>query len=55
MRCVACAKGNVIEIRMSVNGAEVTFRRCARCESQTWETHERPLQLTEVLDLARSA
>jgi hypothetical protein len=44
----------VIEIRMTVAGADLTFRRCGRCENQVWEGAEGPLPLTRILELARS-
>jgi len=54
MRCPSCAKGSLIEIRMNVGGAPVTFRRCGRCEAQGWEALEAPITLANVLDLARA-
>jgi hypothetical protein len=54
MRCPSCAKGSLIEIRMSVGGSTVTFRRCGRCEAQGWESLEAPITLANVLDLARA-
>ncbi len=53
MRCERCGKATVIEIRMQVGEAELTFRRCGNCEAQGWEDHDRSLSLPEVLDLAR--
>ena len=53
MRCPACANTALIEIRMEVGGSPLTFRRCARCEHQGWETLDAPLTLDHVLDLAR--
>ena len=38
---------------MRIAEREVTFRRCGRCEAQTWETADGPLPLGHVLDLAR--
>jgi hypothetical protein len=54
MRCPSCAKGSLIEIRMKVGGADVTFRRCGRCETQGWEALDASVPLTHVLDLARA-
>jgi hypothetical protein len=54
MRCPACAKGSIIEIRMRVAGSELTFRRCGRCEAQTWESAEGVVPLTRVLELVRA-
>ena len=54
MRCAACSKGTVIEIRMRIAGSEITFRRCARCESNTWEIDDGRVPLTRVLELARN-
>jgi hypothetical protein len=53
MRCPSCANTTLIEIRMQVGGAPVTFRRCGRCEAQGWEALEVPVSLDHVLDLAR--
>ena len=52
MHCSACAKGALIEIRMHVGGSPLTFRRCGRCEAQTWESPEGHIPLTRVLELA---
>ena len=52
MRCDACTKGSLIEIRMQVKGEELTFRRCGRCEVQHWESHEGNIPLSKVLELA---
>jgi hypothetical protein len=55
MRCTTCGKGALVEIRMRIGGAQVTFRRCGRCETQAWESIDGgPLALAEVLDLARA-
>lgn len=55
MRCDTCAKDALIEIRMKVGGSDLTFRRCGRCESQSWETADGHLSLHRVLELARTA
>jgi len=55
MRCPSCANTALIEIRMKVGGAPVTFRRCGRCETQGWEAPDGPISLDHVLDLARPA
>ncbi|MET0628770.1 MAG: hypothetical protein ABW033_09970 [Acidimicrobiia bacterium] len=39
---------------MHIADREVTFRRCHRCEEQSWETPDGPVALTHVLDLARA-
>ncbi len=54
MRCATCAKDAMVEIRMRVGGSDVTFRRCGRCEAQSWETPDGRVPLTHVLDLART-
>jgi hypothetical protein len=54
MHCPSCAKGSIIEIRMRVSGSDLTFRRCGRCEDQTWETPEGVIPLTRVLELVRA-
>jgi hypothetical protein len=38
---------------MRIAEREVTFRRCGRCEAQTWETADGPLPLGHVIDMAR--
>lgn len=53
MQCSRCSKVAVVEIRMQLADREVTFRRCHRCEAQSWETADGPLALPHVLDLAR--
>lgn len=54
MQCARCAKPAMVEIRMRVAERDVTFRRCGRCEAQTWETADGLVPLTHVLDLARA-
>ncbi len=54
MHCAACEKGSLIEIRMTVAGEELTFRRCGRCEAQAWTTTEGEITLGRVLELARA-
>ena len=53
MHCPTCANTSLIEIRMEVGGAPVTFRRCGRCETQGWESLDVPISLDHVLGLAR--
>jgi hypothetical protein len=53
MRCRICSKGSLIEIRMRIAGEELTFRRCGRCESQSWTTPDGQVTLRHVLELAR--
>jgi hypothetical protein len=53
MRCARCSKPALVEIRMRVGDRELTFRRCGRCEAQSWETADGPVPLSHVLDLAR--
>jgi hypothetical protein len=54
VHCSRCSKAAVVEIRMHIADREVTFRRCHRCEEQSWETPDGPVALTHVLDLARA-
>lgn len=54
MRCATCAKANLVEIRMRIGDADVTFRRCGRCEAQAWEGNDGRLPLSRVLQLARA-
>lgn len=53
MRCSSCAKGALIEIRMRVADAELTFRRCGRCDAKQWEDSDGPIPLGRVLELVR--
>jgi len=53
VRCPRCSKTTLVEIRMRIAEREVTFRRCGRCEAQSWETAEGPMPLVQVLELAR--
>lgn len=39
---------------MRIAEREVTFRRCGRCEAQSWETADGPVPLGRVLDLVRA-
>lgn len=56
MLCTGCAQeSTIIAIRMRIGGEEVTFRRCARCESNVWEGQAGRISLDRVLDLARAA
>jgi hypothetical protein len=54
MRCPTCTKGSIIEIRMQIAGEELTFRRCGRCEAQSWTTADGRVPLSRVLELARA-
>jgi hypothetical protein len=53
MGCSTCGKQELVEIRMTVGGEELMFRRCGRCESQGWEGTGGAVSLTHVLDRAR--
>jgi len=44
----------MIEIRMRVAERELMFRRCGKCEAQSWETADGPVALAHVLELART-
>ena len=54
MRCDTCGKRELVEIRMTVAGEELMFRRCGKCESQGWEGAGGSLTLSHVLDRARA-
>ncbi len=54
MRCASCAKGALIEIRMRIGESDLTFRRCGRCETQSWESADGHVPLNRVLELARA-
>ena len=45
MHCSRCSKAALVEIRMHVGERELTFRRCGRCEAQSWETADGPIPL----------
>jgi hypothetical protein len=53
VRCQRCQKSSLVEIHMRIAEREVTFRRCGRCEAQTWETADGLLPLGHVIDMAR--
>jgi DNA-directed RNA polymerase subunit M/transcription elongation factor TFIIS len=55
MICAECGQNETVSIRMKVGGEELTFRRCARCEANAWESQSGRLSLDRVLELARSA
>jgi hypothetical protein len=52
--CTGCAKAALITIRMRVAGREIVFRRCARCEANTWQDAGGVLSLDDVLEIARA-
>jgi hypothetical protein len=52
MRCGRWARA-VVEIRVRVGAADVTFRRCGRCDAQAWHTADGDIGLDDVLVLAR--
>lgn len=54
MHCPSCAKGSIIEIRMQIAGEDLTFRRCGRCELQSWTNPDGSVPLSRVLELARA-
>ena len=54
LACTGCAKAMLITIHMRVAGREITFRRCSKCESNTWQDDAGVLSLGEVLELARA-
>jgi hypothetical protein len=53
--CTGCAKEALITIRMRIAARDIVFRRCAKCESNSWEDDGGDLTLAQVLDLARAA
>ncbi len=55
MHCARCSKAGMIEIRLRVAERDLTFRRCGRCEAQTWETADGPVPLVHVLELRAPA
>ncbi len=55
MRCPSCSTAAIIEIRMLIAGEELTFRRCGRCEWQSWTNPDGRVPLSRVLELARTA
>jgi hypothetical protein len=54
MRCGTCSKPELVEIKMTVGGEDLVFRRCGRCESQAWEGTGGNVPLNRVLELARA-
>lgn len=56
MTCTGCAGSagaNLIAIRMRIGGQDLVFQRCARCETNHWESAGAALTLDDVLELAR--
>jgi hypothetical protein len=53
--CTGCAREALITIRMRIAAKDIVFRRCSRCESNSWQDDGGDLTLAEVLDLARAA
>jgi hypothetical protein len=53
--CTGCAKEALITIRMRIAARDIVFRRCARCESNSWQDDAGDLTLAQVLELARAA
>lgn len=53
--CTGCAKEALITIRMRIAARDIVFRRCSRCESNSWQDDAGDLTLDEVLELARAA
>lgn len=48
--CVACARGRVTEISMTLtDGSEVRFASCHRCEHKSWTQAGAVLDITTVL------
>lgn len=54
MRCATCSKPELVEIRMTVAGEDLVFRRCGRCENQEWAGASGAVALHHVLELARA-
>jgi hypothetical protein len=40
---------------MRIAAKDIVFRRCSRCEANSWQDDGGDLTLAEVLDLARAA
>jgi hypothetical protein len=53
--CTGCAREALITIRMRIAAKDIVFRRCSRCEANSWQDDAGDLTLAEVLDLARAA
>jgi hypothetical protein len=54
LMCTGCAKTALVTIRMRVAGREIVFRRCNKCEANSWQDGAGALSLDEVLELARA-
>jgi hypothetical protein len=54
LMCTGCAKTALVTIRMRVAGREIVFRRCNKCEANSWQDGAGVLSLDEVLELARA-
>lgn len=53
MHCPSCKSDTYVEINMTLGENEVAFRRCGRCETQKWETKDKDIDLTNVLEFAK--
>lgn len=54
--CPKCGSHNVININLTVeDGVPVSFYSCHDCEKRWWDKNGEPVDLPEVLDLARRA
>lgn len=54
LECPRCGRGSLVEITMRVADLDVAFRRCSRCDRQTWSAAGDPIPLERVLTLART-
>ena len=52
MSCPVCEDRQLVEIHVTLRGADVTMRSCSRCETRWWETDGERVPLTGVFQLA---
>lgn len=53
LRCPKCESQNVININLTMEEGPVSFYSCHACEHRWWNKDGEPLDLPDILDLAR--
>lgn len=55
MTCPICRVNRLVEIRMQLKGAQLSMKRCSRCEARWWDSGGRQVPLEGVLEMAASS
>ncbi len=56
MQCPKCGVADAIEIKQKLpDDTEVQFFACHKCDAKWWDKDGEPIQLRDVLDLARKS